>query len=142
MRVKQQGFILNETIICICCLMLMGVLTYAGSKTLDNYKAGRMITECEAIDAALLEYSRTHHAVLVPTVVLTDSKVKYEQAPLYPVDLNELTNLQTDTASIVRNIDFTKFTYTVQTDSTGKMKYHLGVTLPNGKAYTSRLSGY
>lgn len=141
-RIKQQGFvIIHEVVICLCCIMLLGV-TYIGSKTIINYKSERVITECNAIDAALLAYGRTHHIVIPSTISILDNKIRYNMAPIYPETLQELKNLQTDTGSIVSNIDLSKFTYSVKTDYTGKMLYHLEVKLSNGKTYTSPLSKY
>lgn len=146
MKYKLRGTLLVNHIIRIIVILLMtsGSL-YASREFINNYKADRLVAECDAIDRALLKYSESHIQVLENSItVVTNADgnqvLQYTKVRAYPVNLNELRSLQAEQGSIIDFIDLDKFTYTTTTDSNGQMTYSLGVTMPNGTVYTSPFS--
>lgn len=143
MPYKCKGSLITSHIFVILVVILMTSTTlYASKEFIDNYKGDELITECAAVDMALLKYSESHIEVLPNSIRIVKDKegnefIKCTKVRVYPANLNELKNLQTEYGYIVKSIDLDKFTYTTVRDSNGQMTYNLGVTLPNGKTYTS-----
>ena len=139
-RYKAQGYSLLSSIVYVAVLIMMfsGGIT-AGYHIINNYKVDSLQRQCEAIDRSLQMYSKMHKAVLLNSVSLDDetNKLKYYHTRIYPDTLEELGTIQDEQGYFSQDIDLTQFTYTVTKKSNGSMTYRLGVTLPNGKFYTS-----
>ena len=136
---KIHGYTLLSTIIYVAMMIMMfsgGIA--AGYQVVNNYRADTLMRQCEILDRSLQLYSKMHKAVLVNSVTIDEeNRLRYYHTRIYPHSLEELGVIQDEQGYFSQDIDLSKFTYTVTTNEDGSMRYRLGVTLPNGKFYTS-----
>lgn len=136
---KIKGSTLYSSIIYVAIMIALfsgGIAT--GYHVMNNYKADALVRQCEVLDRSLQIYSKMHKAVLLNSVDIDENgKLKYYNTKIYPKNLEELGIIQDEQGYFSKDIDLSKFTYTVTRDANGSMTYKLGVVLPNGKFYTS-----
>lgn len=136
---KTYGYTLFSAVIYVAMMIIMfsgGIA--AGYQVVSNYRADSLMRQCEILDRSLQIYSKMHKAVLMNSVTLDENnKLQYSHTRIYPDSLEELGIVQDEQGYFSRDIDLSKFTYTVTKNASGSMTYKLGVTLPNGKFYTS-----
>ncbi len=139
MKRKLPGYIMVNMVIYISlCIVLFAGGISAGYKFVENYRSDCLMRQCEAIDRSLLMYSKWHKAVLLDSVSMTEEEnLRYSHTRIFPDSLNELGVIQDEQGYFSKEIDFSQFSYSVTKKNNGSMTYRLGVTLPNGKFYTS-----
>lgn len=136
---KTYGYTLFSAVIYVAMMIIMfsgGIA--ADYQVVNNYRADSLMRQCEILDRSLQIYSKMHKAVLMNSVTLDENnKLQYSHTRIYPDSLEELGIVQDEQGYFSRDIDLSKFTHTVTKNANGSMTYKLGVTLPNGKFYTS-----
>lgn len=136
---KVHGFFLSSTVVYIVvCIVLFSSGISIGYQFVENYKKDLLIHQCDVLDRSLAMYSKMHKAVLTDSVQIDDEKgITYSHTRIFPESLEQLGIIQDEQGYFSREIDFSKFTYSVKKNPNGSMTYKLGVTLPDGKFYTS-----
>lgn len=130
--------LLEVTIAIFLILSLFSGGIILGSHIVNNLKIDKIISESETIDRSLEMYSMAHKSIKTDAIKVSEKQgLQYGKNKVFPANLTELGVLKSKFGYISTNIDLTKYTYTVKTDSNGYMTYELGVTLPNGKYYKS-----
>ena len=136
---KVHGFFMSSTVVYIVvCIVLFSSGISIGYQFVENYKKDLLIHQCDVLDRSLAMYSKMHKAVLTDSVQIDDEKgITYSHTRIFPESLEQLGIIQDEQGYFSREIDFSQFTYSVKKNPNGSMTYKLGVTLPDGKFYTS-----
>lgn len=137
--VKVHGY----TLLTVCIYVLMCIILFAssvciGHQFVENYKKDLLIHQCDVLDRTLAIYAKMHQAVRTDSVRFDEKKnLTYTHTRIFPESLEDLGTIQDEQGYFSKEIDFSQFTYTVKKNANGSMTYKLGVTLPDGKFYTS-----
>lgn len=137
---KAPGVLMTSTVIYVvmCIVLFAGGGVSIGYQFVENYKKDLLIHQCDVIDRSLAMYSKMHKAVRTDSVQIDDEKgITYSHTHIFPESLEQLGIIQDEQGYFSKEIDFSQFTYSVKKNPNGSMTYKLGVTLPNGKFYTS-----
>ena len=140
----MRGQLLISPVICILIILILfagGV--YLGSNVVKDYRSDVLARECDVLDQALALYAKSHMEIQEDSISYDadTSKLTYTKAKSYPATLKDLGVVRDEQAYFTKEIDLSKFDYTVSTDADGKTTYKLGVHMPNGYYYTSPYSG-
>lgn len=137
--VKVHGYtLLTVCIYVLMCITLFASSLYMGHQFVENYKKDVLIHQCGVLDRTLAIYAKMHQAVRTDSIKLdVKSNLTYTHTRIFPETLDELGTIQDEQGYFSKEIDFSQFTYTVKKNANGSMTYKLGVTLPDGKFYTS-----
>jgi len=141
---KLHGFVLLNTVLAIVTIIIVfsgGV--FLGSKVVRDYKTEVVMRECNVLDDALHQYAMSHTSIQSGSVKYDSTNgVQFTPDRVYPESLTELGVVRDEQAYFAKNIDLTKFDYSVTTNPDTKLHtYTLAVHMPNGFYYTSPLSG-
>lgn len=143
MEEKTWGKVHGYTLLTVCiyvlmCIALFASSLYMGHQFVENYKKDVLIHQCDVLDRTLAIYAKMHQAVHTDSIKLdVKSNLTYTHTRIFPETLDELGTIQDEQGYFSKEIDFSQFTYTVKKNANGSMTYKLGVTLPDGKFYTS-----
>lgn len=137
--VKVHGYtLLTVCIYVLMCITLFASSLYMGHQFVENYKKDVLIHQCDVLDRTLAIYAKMHQAVRTDSIKLdVKSNLTYTHTRIFPETLDELGTIQDEQGYFSKEIDFSQFTYSVKKNANGSMTYKLGVTLPDGKFYTS-----
>lgn len=136
---KAPGVLMTSTVIyVVMCIVLFAGGVSIGYQFVENYKKDLLIHQCDVIDRSLAMYSKMYKAVRTDSVQIDDEKgITYSHTYIFPESLEQLGIIQDEQGYFSKEIDFSQFTYSVKKNPNGSMTYKLGVTLPDGKFYTS-----
>jgi len=147
MSYKKRGSITLSVILFILfSISVLAAGIYSLSYFVQNAKADALISECDALDNALLSYGIAHK-IVIPTSTEFISEpdggehLHFKTSYSYPTDLKELGTVRNEHGWFSQEIDLSKFTYKVTVNSDLSQTYTLGVEMPNGSIYTSKRSG-
>jgi len=137
--VKVRGYtLLTVCIYVLMCITLFASSVYIGHQFMENYKKDLLIHQCDVLDRTLAIYAKMQQAVRTDSVRFDEEKnLTYTHTRIFPESLKDLGTIQDEQGYFSKEIDFSQFTYTVKKNVNGSMTYKLGVTLPDGKFYTS-----